>query len=52
MSYDMVNANPSVGPQCFNKNEVMKYIDDNKFQTLFQSITPDGQTLEALFTPS
>jgi hypothetical protein len=51
MAYDMVNAKPSVGPQCFNKDEVMKYIEDNKFQTLFQSITPDGQTLEALFTP-
>lgn len=37
--------------QCFSKVEVMKYIEDNKFQTLFQSITPDGQTLEALFTP-
>ena len=47
----MVNAKPSVGPQCFNKDEVMKYIDDNKFQTLLQSITPDGQTLEVLFTP-
>lgn len=51
LAYDIVNAKSSVDPQCFNKNEVMKYIDDNKFQTLFQSITPDGQTLEALFTP-
>lgn len=51
LAHDMVNAKPSVGPQCYNKDEVMKYINDNKFQTLFQSITPDGQTLEALFTP-
>ncbi len=51
MAYDMVNAKPSVGPQCYSKEEVMKYIDDNKFQTLLQSITPDGQTLEVLFTP-
>lgn len=51
MTYDMVNAKPSVGPQCFSKDEVMKYIDDNKFQTLTQSITPDGQTLEVMFTP-
>ena len=51
LAQDIVNAKPSVGPQCYNKDEVMKYINDNKFQTLFQSITPDGQTLEALFTP-
>ncbi len=51
ITYDMVNAKPSVGPQCYSKDEVMKYIDDNKFQTLIQSITPDGQTLEVLFTP-
>ncbi len=51
MTYDMVNAKPSVGPQCYNKEEVMKYIDDNKFQTLTQSITADGKTLEILFTP-
>lgn len=37
--------------QCFSKEEVMKYIDDNKFQTLTQSKTPDGKTLEVLFTP-
>jgi len=51
LTYDMVNAKPSVGPQCYNKDEVMKYIEDNKFQTLFQSLTKDGQTLEVLFTP-
>ena len=37
--------------QCFSKEDVMKYIDDNKFQTLTQSVTPDGKTLEILFTP-
>lgn len=37
--------------QCFSRNEVMKYINDNKFQTLFQSTTEDGQTLEVLITP-
>lgn len=37
--------------QCFSKEEVMKYIEDNKFQTLTQSMTPDGNTLEVLFTP-
>lgn len=37
--------------QCFTKDDVMKYIDDNKFQTLFQSTTADGQTLEVMFTP-
>ena len=37
--------------QCFSKDEVMKYIDDNKFQTLTQSTTPDGETLEIMFTP-
>ena len=51
LAHNVVNAKPSVGPQCYNKDEVMKYIDDNKFQTLFQSITQDGQTLEVLFTP-
>ena len=51
LTYDIVNAKPSVDPQCYSKDEVMKYIDDNKFQTLIQSITPDGQTLEVLFTP-
>ena len=51
LAHSMVNAKPSVGPQCYNKTEVMKYIEENKFQTLFQSITPDGQTLEVLFTP-
>ena len=51
LAHSVVNAKPSVGPQCYNKDEVMKYIDDNKFQTLFQSTTQDGQTLEVLFTP-
>ena len=37
--------------QCFSREDVMKYIDDNKFQTLTQSITPDGKTLEVMFTP-
>ena len=37
--------------QCFNKEDVMKYIEDNKFQTLFQSTTVNGETLEVLFTP-
>ena len=37
--------------QCFSREDVMKYIDDNKFQTLTQSTTPDGETLEIMFTP-
>lgn len=51
LTYDMVDAKPSVGPQCFSREEVMKYISDYKFQTLFQSITADGKTLEVLITP-
>lgn len=42
---------PIVNNQCFSREEVMKYISDYKFQTLFQSITADGKTLEVLITP-
>ena len=53
IAFNLIDADKPTASvdQCFSKDDVMKYIDDNKFQTLTQSMTADGKTLEIMFTP-